>query len=64
MLEYGLRNFLGSHEGSKIGIEDGKSFQMEEKNGGVRQGGRIRGKGRKVKQGDSSTIQYAPGAPT
>jgi len=34
LLEYGLRNFLGSHEGSKI--EDGKSFQMEEKNGGVR----------------------------
>lgn len=34
---------------------------MEEESGG---GGMKKGEGRKVKQGDGGTIQYAPGAPT
>jgi len=31
--EYGLRNFLGSREGLRVGVEGGKGFQMEEGGG-------------------------------
>lgn len=46
-----------------MGVEGGKGFQMKEKRGG-RGGRREEREDRKVKQGDGSTIQYVPGAPT
>lgn len=61
LLECGLRNFLSSREGLRVGVEGGKGFQMKEKS---RREGREGREDRKVKQGDGGTIQYAPGAPT
>lgn len=60
MPEYGLRNFLGSREGSKVGIESGEGFQRRRRE---RRGVGV-GVRRTEKEGDGGTIQYAPGAPT
>lgn len=41
--EYGLRNFLGSREGSRAGVEGGKGFRLEKLSEG---GGEERGRRR------------------
>lgn len=54
MPEYGLRNFLGSREGSKVGVKGGKGFQTEN---GVGRGGMGGGRGSEAGRRRHDTVR-------